>query len=178
MKQQTDHSMYEFQTVIHSFQTWKKLTNWNENEMNISRKEITYWKKQRHRNLCLERQRFLCKFIHNMEFRDYLQRRVSALESFPTNPYLPLSGLYLYYFSSEITPQNKPKNCFQSQSCVNSLESGTIAMIYKYEQTLWSKWVHLAWVTAWHARLLLWILSMTPFCLLSGESPFHGFWTF
>ena len=27
------------------------------------------------------------------------------------------------------------------------LECGTIATIYKYEQTLWSKWVCLAWVT-------------------------------
>ena len=50
----------------------------------------------------------------------------------PTNSYLPLSGVYLYYFSVEITLWNKPKNCFQSQSNVDSLESGTIATIYKY----------------------------------------------
>ena len=56
----------------------------------------------------------------------------------PTNSYLPPSREYLYYFSAETILQNKPKNCFQSQSNVNSLESGTIAMIYKYEQTLWS----------------------------------------
>ena len=49
----------------------------------------------------------------------------------PANSYLPLSGVYLYYFSAKITLQNKPKNYFQSQSCVNSLESGTIATIYK-----------------------------------------------
>ena len=49
-------------------------------------------------------------------------------------PYLPLAGVYLYYFNSEITLWNKPKNCFQTQSNINSLESGTIAMIYKYEQ--------------------------------------------
>ena len=96
---------------------------------NISRKEITYWKKQRHRNLCLERQSFLCKFIHNTKTRDYLQRRASALEIFPTNPYIPLSRVYLYYFSAEITPWNKPKNYFQLQSNINSLESRTISTI-------------------------------------------------
>ena len=133
LKQQIEHSMYEFQIVVHSFQTRKKLKNWNGNMKNISRKEITYWKKRRHRNLCLERQSFLCKFIHNTKIRDYLQRRASALESFPTNPYLPLSGVYLYYFGVEITLRNKPKNYFQSQSNVNSLESGTIATICKCE---------------------------------------------
>ena len=61
--------------------------------------------------------------------RNKLQWRASALEIFPTNPYLPLLGVYLYYFSAEITLRNKPKNCFQSQSNVNSLESGTIDMI-------------------------------------------------
>ena len=55
----------------------------------------------------------------------------------PTNPYLPLSGVYLYCFNAEITLRNKPKNYFQSQSDTNNLESGTIATIYKYEQTLW-----------------------------------------
>ena len=132
-----EHSMSEFQTIIHSFQTWKKCTNWNENMKNISRKEITYWKKQRHRNIFLERQYFLYKFIHNTEFSEYLQWRSSSLESFPTNPYLPLSGVYLHYFSTETIFWNQPKNCFQSQSNINSLESGTIAMIYKYKQKLW-----------------------------------------
>ena len=46
--------------------------------------------------------------------------------------HLPLSGVYLYYSSAKITLQNKPKNYFQSQSNINSLESGTITMIYKY----------------------------------------------
>ena len=55
------------------------------------------------------------------------------LKVFPTNPYLPLSGVYLYYFRVEITPQNKPKNYFQLQSNINRLESGTIATIYKCE---------------------------------------------
>ena len=76
--------------------------------------------------------------------KNKLQWRASALESFPTNPYLPLSGVYLYYFSTKTILQNKPKNCFQLQSYIDSLKSGTIAMIYKYEQTLWSKWVYFA----------------------------------
>ena len=95
-----------------------------------------------------------------------------------TNSYLPPSGVYLYYLSAKTILWNKPKNYFQSQSNVNSLESGTITTIYKYEQTLWSKWVHSARVTSWHAWLLLWIVSMTPFHLLLGESPSTRFWTF
>ena len=91
LKQQVEHIMYEFQTIIHSVKTLKKLTNWNENRINISRKKNTYWKKQRHKNLCLERQSFLCKFIHNTEIRYYLQRRASALESFPTHQLTPFS---------------------------------------------------------------------------------------
>ena len=91
LKQQVENSMYEFQTVIHSFQTWKKLTNWNENESNISHKEITYWKKQWHKNLCFERQFFLCNFIHSTNIRSYLQWRASALEGFPNFPTNSLS---------------------------------------------------------------------------------------
>ena len=70
MKQKMDHSMYEFQIVIHSFKTWKKLTNYNENEMNISCKEIIYWKKQRHMNIFLERQSSIYKFINSTEIGD------------------------------------------------------------------------------------------------------------
>ena len=104
LKRQTEHSMYEFQTVIHSFQTWKKLTNWNENMNNISRKDITYWKKQWHKNICLEKQSFLYKFIHNMEIREYLQRRASTLnvsQLTPTSLYREciyiISALILFY---------------------------------------------------------------------------------
>ena len=91
LKQQIEHSIYEFQTVIHSFQTWNKLTNWNENRMNISCKENTYWKKQGHKNLYLEIQSFLYNFIHNTDIRSYLQQRASALEGFPTNQLTPIS---------------------------------------------------------------------------------------
>ena len=31
-----------------------------------------------------------------------------------------------------LIPETKPRNCFQSQSDTNSLECGTIPMIYKY----------------------------------------------
>ena len=33
--------------------------------------------------------------------KNKLQWRASALESFPTNPYLPLPGVYLYYLRPE-----------------------------------------------------------------------------
>ena len=86
-------------------------------------------------NLCLKKQLFLCNLSHNIGIRSYLQWRASALEGFPNLPtsYLPLSGVYLYYFGTETILQNHPKNYFQSQSNINSLESGTIAMIYKCE---------------------------------------------
>ena len=57
-------------------------------------------------NLCHEKQLFLCNFIHNTGIKFYLQWRASALECFPiqpTIPFLPLSGVYLYYSSVEIT---------------------------------------------------------------------------
>ena len=52
----------------------------------------------------------------------------------PSNSFLPLSGVYLYYSSAETTLQNKPTDCFQSQSCINNIKSETIATFYKYQQ--------------------------------------------
>ena len=112
LKKKVEHNMYEFQIVIHSVQTWKKLKNWNENRMNISCKENTYWKKQRHRNLFLERQSFTNLFITRKSDTIYNGEPQPLKVSQPTNLYLPLFGVYLYYFSVEITLWNKPKKLF------------------------------------------------------------------
>ena len=59
-------------------------------------------------NLCHEKQILLYNFIHNTVLKSYLQWRSLALEFFPiqlTNPFLPLSGVYLYYSNAEITEQ-------------------------------------------------------------------------
>ena len=68
-------------------------------------KEDTYWEKQRHMNLYHEKQLLLYNFIHNTGIKYYLQWRASALECFPTQPtpFLPLSGMYLYYSNAETT---------------------------------------------------------------------------
>ena len=69
-------------------------------------KEGTYWEKQRHMNLCHEEKLFLCNFIHNTGIKSYLQWRASALECFPiqpTNSFLPLSRVYLYYSNAKTT---------------------------------------------------------------------------
>ena len=42
-------------------------------------------------NLYLEKQSFLCNFIHNTDIRSYLQWRASALEGFLTNQLTPIS---------------------------------------------------------------------------------------
>ena len=110
--------------------------------MHISLKENTYWKKQRHMNLHLKKQLFLCNFIHNTGIKSYLQWRSSALEGFPqpskSQPFIPLSGVYIYHSSGETILRNKPTYCFQSQSCINNIKSGTITTFYKYKQALWS----------------------------------------
>ena len=84
----------------------------------ISRKEDTYWNKQRHMNLWFKKQLFLYNFIHNTGIKSYLQRRALALEGFPqpskSQPFLPLSGVYLYYSSAETILWNKPTDYFQS----------------------------------------------------------------
>ena len=67
-------------------QTWKKSTNWNENRMYISRKENTYWKKQWHMNLCLQKQLFLCNFIQNIGTRSYFTRESLIPWRFPNPP--------------------------------------------------------------------------------------------
>ena len=57
-------------------------------------------------NLCHEKQLLLYNFIHNKSIKYYLQWRASALECFPiqsTNFFLPLSGVYLYYYNAETT---------------------------------------------------------------------------
>ena len=85
-------------------------------------------------NLCLKKQLFLCNLIHNTGIKSYFQRRASALEGFPqpSNSFFPLSGVYLYHSSAETNLRNKPTDCFQSQSCINNIKSGTIAMFYKH----------------------------------------------
>ena len=56
---------------------------------------------------------------------------------------------YIYTISAlRQFSKTKPKNYFQSQSNTNISESETIATIYKYEQTLWKKWVCSTWITA------------------------------
>ena len=91
-------------------------------------------------NLWFKKQLFLCNFIHNTGIISYLQWRASALEGFPqpskSQPFLPLSGVYIYYSSVEDILRNKPTDCFQSQSCINNIKSGTIATFYKYKQAL------------------------------------------
>ena len=57
-------------------------------------------------NLYYDKQVLLYNFIHNTGIRTYLQWRASALEYFtiqPTNSFLPLSGVYLYYSNAETT---------------------------------------------------------------------------
>ena len=68
-------------------------------------KEDTYWEKQRHMNLCHEKQLLLCNFIHNTGIKSYLQWRALALECSPIQPtpLLPLSGVYLYNSNVETT---------------------------------------------------------------------------
>ena len=69
-------------------------------------KEDTYWEKQRHMNLYHEKQLLLYNFIQNTGIKSYLQWRASARECFPiqpTNSFLPLSGVYLYYSSADTT---------------------------------------------------------------------------
>ena len=74
----------------------------------LQRKEGTYWENKRHMNICHEKQLFLYNFIHNTGIKYYLQWRALALECFsiqPTNSFLPLLGVYLYYSNGETTEQ-------------------------------------------------------------------------
>ena len=74
-------------------------------ETHLHVKENTYWEKQRHMNLCHEKQLILWNLIHNIGIKSYLQWRASSLECFPIQPtlFLPLSGVYLYYSNAETT---------------------------------------------------------------------------
>ena len=84
-------------------------------------------------NLYLKKQLFLCNFIHNTGIGYCLQWRASALESFPIQPN-PISLCRECIYNTSVLrlfSETNLRNCFQSQSCVNCIESGTIATFYK-----------------------------------------------
>ena len=127
------HSMYEFQTVKHVFQTWKKITNWNEKKDKHSHKEVTYWNKRRCRISSMKNYHSSAILFTSRKSRNKLQWRALALESFPTNPFFSLYREYIYtILDLRLISETKPGNYFHSQSDTNSLECGTITMIYKY----------------------------------------------
>ena len=132
LKQQAEHSMYEFQTVIHLFQTWKKITNWNENGINIHVRKLHIERKDDTWISAMEDYHSSAILFISRKVRNKLQWRASSLESFPTNPFLPLPRVHLYYLRPEANPWTRPGNCFQSQLDTNILVCGTISMIYKY----------------------------------------------
>ena len=58
-------------------------------------------------NLWFKKQLFLYNFYHNTGIKSYLQRRASTLEGFSqpskSQPFLPLSGAFLYNPIAETT---------------------------------------------------------------------------
>ena len=84
LKQQTEHSMYEFQTIKHLFQTWKKITNWNENMINIHVRKLHIERKDDAGISSMKNYLSSAILFISRKARNKLQWRASALESFPT----------------------------------------------------------------------------------------------
>ena len=81
-------------------------------------------------NLFHEELSFLCNFIHIMESQKQITMESLGPWKFP---HKPLYQEYIYtILDLRLIPEKKLGNYFQSQSDTNSLECGTIAMIYKY----------------------------------------------
>ena len=91
----------------------------------------------------------------------------------PSNSFLPISGVYLYYSSTDTILWNKPTYCFQSQLCINNIKSGTIAAFYKHYGAI----AHSSRVTDWCAwSLWVWCLLLYPKCVFPTCFKCHFFY--
>ena len=121
-------------------------------------------------------------FIHSIGTRSYFTTENFIPWRFPNPPANSISPYRDCIYNTSVLrlfSKTNLRDCFQSQSCINSIESGTIATFYRYKQTIWicSAWTNSAeFSLSWYMKAILMlptdgqlptrVVSDMLFCLL------------
>ena len=112
LKQRTENIQDELCPLYSTIQTWKQITNWNENRINVHIRKLHIERKDDAGISAMKNYHSSIILFTSWKSRNKLQWRALALEIFS----IPIS-LYREYIYTildlRLIPEAKPRNCFQ-----------------------------------------------------------------